>query len=202
MIVETFISQLRANAPIFAGRIAGAAEFIAGLRNYNANMLLPAAYVVPQSQDAERNDVLNGLIQVVHKVIGIVVELDASTDRRGQAPVSLFDTVEAQLFASVLGLYIGECRMSRPVSFLGGRYLDLDRARLFWQWDFGIDWQITDADGVQPVTLPFENIEVDIFKAPVAPGDMPAAVVQIPTGDDPVPPTDGPWPDPTRRTPS
>jgi hypothetical protein len=196
MIMAVFISQLRANAPIFGGRVAGAAEFYAGLKNYNTSMPLPAAYVLPLGQEAEPNQVWNGLIQVLHKGIGIAVELDAQTDRRGQAPTMNFEDIEAQIFASCLNLTIGDCRMVRGASFAGARYLDLDRARLWYQWEFNIDWQITDEDGVQPVSIPLERIEVDIFKAPAVAGDMPAAVVQIATGDNPQPPTNGPWPDP------
>lgn len=200
MIVDTFIAQLRANAPMLGGRVAGAAEFYAGLKNYNANMVLPAGYVLPLDQDAEENRVLNGLIQIVHKTVGVVIEFPAQADRRGQAPVMNFDEMETEIFASVLGLFIGECRMSKPTYFVGGNYLDLDRARLFWQWRFGLDWQITDADGVAYPSVPIEAIEVDIFKAPdVAPGTMPATVVIIPTGEPPTPPpTNGPWPAPTQ----
>jgi hypothetical protein len=196
-IMGAFISQLRANAPIFGGRVGGAAEFYAGLRNYNTSMPLPAAYVLPLGQEAEPNQVWNGLIQIVHKQVGVAVELDAQRDRRGQDPTMSFEEIEAQLFASVLNLEIGECRMVRGTSFSGARYLDLDRARLFYQWEFSIDWQLTDADGVQPLSVPLQHVEVDIFKAPVTAGDMPAAVVVVPTGDPPYPPaTDGPWPDP------
>jgi hypothetical protein len=199
MIVDTFISQLRANASMFAGRVAGAAEFYAGLKNYNTSMPLPAAYVLPLGQDADSNILMNGLVQIVHKSIGVAVEFDATPDRRGQAPVMLFDVIETQIFASVLNLFIidanGCPRMTRGSYFQGARYLDLDRARLFYQWEFGLDWQISDADGVQSPSVPLETIEVDIFKAPVTAGDNPAAVVLIPTGDPPYPPaTDGPWP--------
>jgi hypothetical protein len=196
MIMAAFISQLRANAPIFNGRVAGAAEFYAGLKNYNTSMPLPAAYVLPLGQEAEPNQVWNGLIQMLHKGVGVAVELDAQTDRRGQAPTMNFEDIEEQIFASVLNLKIGDCRMVRGASFTGARYLDLDRARLWYQWEFNIDWQITDEDGVQPVSIPLERIEVDIFKAPAMAGDLPAAVVQIATGDNPQPPTNGPWPDP------
>ena len=194
MILETFIAQLRANAPIFQGRVAGAAEFNRGLRDYNTSLPMPAAYVLPLNQDAERNDIMNGLIQMVHKGVGIAVELDAQQDRRGQHPVSQFDTIETQIFASVLNLQIGECRMTKGAYFTGAHYLDLDRARLFYQWEFGLDWQITDADGVQPDSFPINNIELDIFNRP-QPGDEPAAVMMLPIGDPPYPPpTDGPWP--------
>lgn len=147
-IIGTFIAQLRTFAPIFNGRVGGAAEFNAGLRNYNTALPLPSAYVLPLGQDAEPNDGWGNLQQIVHKRIGIAVELDAQRDRRGQDPTMQFETIEAQLFASVLNLQIGQCRMARGSYFLGARYLDLDRARLFYQWEFGLDWQITDEDGV------------------------------------------------------
>ena len=200
-IMGAFIAQLRGNAPIFGGRVGGSAEFYSGLRNYNTSMALPAAYVLPLGQEAEPNQVWNGLIQIVHKQVGVAVELDAQRDRRGQDPTMSFEDIEAQIFRSVLNLEIGECRMVRGTSFAGARYLDLDRARLFYQWEFNIDWQLTDADGVQPPSVPLEHIEVDIFHAPGAvgvPGTVPAAVVVVPTGDPPYPPpTDGPWPQPT-----
>ena len=199
-IMGVFIAQLRANAPIFGGRVGGAAEFYAGLKNYNTSMALPAAFVLPLGQEAEPNQVWNGLIQIVHKSVGVAVEFDTQRDRRGQDPTMSFEAIETQLFASVLNLEIGECRMVRGTSFAGARYLDLDRARLFYQWEFSIDWQLTDADGVQPPSIPLETIEVDIFNAPGAvgvPGTDPAAVVVIDTDpDNPIPPTDGPWPEP------
>jgi hypothetical protein len=203
-IVGGFITSLRANAPIFAGRVAGAAEFYRGLKDYTTSLPLPAAYVLPLGQDAEPNRTYGGLMQIVHKSIGIAVELDAQRDRRGQDPTMGFDTIETQIFASCLNLYLGECRMTQGAYFSGARYLDLDRARLWYQWEFGVDWQINDTDGVQPQSIPLESVEVDIFKGPdVQPGTMPAAVVLIPTGETPIPPTDGPWPDPptsNRRT--
>lgn len=197
-IMATFISQLRANAPIFAGRVAGAAEFYAGLKNYNTAMVLPSAYVLPLGQEAEGNQAAGGdLIQIVHKSVGVAVELDATPDRRGQDPVMQFQVIEAQLFASVLNMILMDAcqRMTKGVYFQGARYLDLDRARLFYQWEFGLDWQIGTQDGVQPQSIPLAGIEVDIFKAPVAPGDIPPAVIRVPTGEPPYPPaTDGPWP--------
>lgn len=201
-IMGIFIAQFRLCAPIFGGRVAGAAEFYAGLKNYNTSMALPAAYVLPLGQDAERNTILGGgFQQIVHKTIGVAVEFDAQTDRRGQSPTMNFEEIEAQLFASVLNLFIPGCRMSQGIYFQGARYLDLDRARLFYQWEFGADMLITDIDGVQPDSVPLEHVEVDIFHAPGAvgvPGSIPAAVVVVPTGEPPYPPpTDGPWPEPS-----
>jgi hypothetical protein len=197
-IVAGFIASLRVRAPIFGGRVAGAAEFYRGLKEYNTSLPLPAAYVLPLGQDAEPNKTYGGLFQIIHKTIGIAVELDAQRDRRGQDPAMNMEIVETQVLASCLNLVLGDCRMTQGAYFAGARYLDLDRARMFYQWEFVLDWQITELDGVLPDSIPLETIEVDIFKGPdVAPGTMPAAVVQIPTGATPVPPTDGPWPAPS-----
>lgn len=198
-VMGSFIASLRANAPIFGGRVAGAADFYAGLRNYNTSAPLPAAYVLPLGQDAERNTTYGGLMQIVHKTIGIAVELDAQRDRRGQDPTMQFETIETQIMASCLNLYVGECRMTQGAYFAGARYLDLDRARLWYQWEFVIEWQLTELDGVQPPSVPLAHIEVDIFgpHGPPPAGTPPAAVVVVPTGEPPIPPaTDGPWPDP------
>jgi hypothetical protein len=198
-IVAGFIASLRANAPIFGGNVAGAAEFYRGLKDYNTSLPMPAAYVLPLTQDAEPNRTYGGLMQIVHKTIGIAVELDAQRDRRGQDPAMNLEVIETQIFASCLNLYLGECRMVQGAYFSGGRWLDLDRARVFYQWEFVTEWQITDLDGVQPPSIPLQSVEVDIFNAPGAvgvPGTDPAAVVVVDTGDTPIPPTDGPWPEP------
>lgn len=199
MILAAFISQLRANAPMFGGRVAGAAEFQNGLRNYNTSLPLPAAYVVPLIQDAEPNLSYGGLQQIVHMGIGVAVELDAQTDRRGQAPAMDIDTVRAQVFASVLNYRIDDCHMARGASYAGSRPLEvLDRARWFYQFEFNIDWQITEADGFQPIADDLIGVEVDIFGPHGVPpaGTMPAAVVMVATADpdNPIPPTNGPWP--------
>jgi len=192
VIIAAFIEQIRANAPIFGGRVAGAAEFVAGLKNYNTSMALPAAYVLPLGQEADPNEGWGNLQQIVHKTIGIAVEFDAQQDRRGQAPVMAFDLVETQLYRSVLNLRIGDCRMARGTYFSGARYLDLDRARLFYQWEFAVDWQISELDGVQPTddAILLEALDLDIHKAPLEEHPESAALVRIITG--PNPPTEPP----------
>lgn len=208
MILAATITQLRAAAPVFGGRVAGAAEFVRGVRDYTTALPLPAAYVMPVSQEADSNQSWGGLQQLVHYVIGVAVELDAQTDRRGQTPAMDLDGIRDEIFAAILNYKIDDCHVARGMSFVGGHYLDLDRARLFFQFDFLVDWQITDADGFDnnASAVPIESIEIDIFgpHGVPAPGTDPAAVVVIATAEDgttPPPPTDGPWPPPsTKRT--
>lgn len=191
-VIDATISQLRAYCPPLNGNVAGAADFRLGLQNYNATLPLPAAYVVPLDQDSDGNQVMTGLVQVVTKRIGVIVEFDASIDRRGQDPAMSYDDMEAALFAAILNWLPEDCRTlnNQGYWFHGGRFLDLDRARLFYQWEFALNWQITDSDGWQQPSVPLESIEVDIFLVP--PQDMtidtPPAVVVIDTaGDTPIP---------------
>lgn len=205
MIIAGFIAQLRANAPVFGGRVAGAAEFVRGLRDYTTSLPLPAAYVLPLDQDVERgNDSWGGLQQLVHIGVGVAVELDAQTDRRGQAPAMDLDGVREQVWGSVLNYRLDDCHMARGAYYRGARGLDLDRARLWYQFEFTVDWQITDADGYPgDPGVPVASLELDGFHAPGAvgvPGSLPAFISMVAVDPDQpmAPPTNGPWPpDPT-----
>lgn len=185
MILGATIEHLRAYCPPLTGRIAGAAEFHLGLQNYNANMALPAGYVIPLDQDSDGPQNMVGIWQVVRKTIGIVVEFDATPDRRGQVPAMNYDAMETALFAALLNWLPIECRSpnGQGYSFTAGRFLDLDRARLFYQWEFGLSYQLDDTDGWQPESEPLRAIQVDIHRAPLSEHPDPAAIVKIDTID-------------------
>jgi hypothetical protein len=192
-IIDATITQLRAYCPLLAGSVAGAAEFREGLQGYNTTLPALAAFVVPLDQDSDGNENRygTGLQQIVTKRYGVIVEFDATADRRGQDPTRSYDAVEAALFAAILNWAPVDCRTigNKGYWFAGGSFLDLDRARLFYQWVFALDFQITDDDGWHAPAVDLEAIEVDIFKVP--PQDMlvdtPPAIVVIPTAPPPAP---------------
>ena len=86
--------------------------------------------------------------------MAIVVEFDntVSSDadaRTGFAGINQVDDMRTAIFAAVLS-WLPEDQLSagpRGFSYGGGRMLDFDRARLFWQYEFTIQNTITDADG-------------------------------------------------------
>jgi hypothetical protein len=125
----------------------------------------------------------------VRRSVAVVVELDARADRRGQQPAMTYDAIEKALFSALLNWVPGECitRNNQGYWIEGGHFLDLDRARLFYQWEFALDTILDDTDAWQIPSVPLESIEVDIFKVP--PQDMetdtPAAIVVIPTANPP-----------------
>ena len=148
MNLDLVIQQLRLHAPMFQGRVAGAADFRKSLATEVA-MVLPAAYVVPLDEDANENTLSNALNQLVTEHIGVVVEFDNSTDRRGQSVTSLYDATRAQIWASILNWRVDPVRATRGLEASGARNLDSDHARLFYQWEFSLVITISDADGWQ-----------------------------------------------------
>jgi hypothetical protein len=186
MILGATIEQLRAYCSPFSGRVAGTADFRQGLVNYNANMPLPAAYVIPLDQESDGDQNMTGLQQIIRKTVGIIVELEAVSDRRGQKPAMQYDEIEAALFSTLLNWAPVECRVPgrSGYQFLGGRFLDLDRARLFYQWEFLLPYTITDEDGWHEPAPDLTGIEVDLYKGPPfemppADGRPPAAVIVL-----------------------
>jgi hypothetical protein len=183
-IMGGVIAQLRKSVPAFAGRVAGAAEFQRGLLQYNASMLLPAAYVLPVSQESPGNENMVGVFQFVRRTIGVAVEFDASNDRRGQAPAMDYDDIEGELLHALLNFNPDPCHMVRGLWLLGGNILDLDRARLFYQWEFTAELQFWDSAGAplldrDPSAEWLKDITVDV-SPPDHAGDVVTRVLTTP----------------------
>ena len=154
MNLLTVINQVKTLAPALGNRVAGAADFASGLET-TQNMTLPAAFVLRLSDDASDSDLMPGLHQPVVERMGIVVEFDntVASDadaRTGFAGINQIDAMRALLFSAVLNWTPADMTNAGPTGFRygGGRLLEFDRARLFWQYEFEIDTIITDADGV------------------------------------------------------
>jgi hypothetical protein len=186
-IMGATIAQLRTYCPFFENRIAGAADYVQGLQRYNETMPKPVAFVLPLSQEAEPNSQMTGLQQIIHKEFGIVVELDARNDRRGQDPAMSYAEIESALMAALINWSPANCRVpnGQGYQFGTGMFLDLDRNRLFYQWSFRLPYQITELDGWQgDQGVPLEAVELDIYKAPPwsmppPPPEEPAAVAVV-----------------------
>ena len=165
MNLDAIVTQLRAYAPIFNTNVAGAAQFDEAVSGQTW-MPAPAAYVVPMPQEATENLSRTGLKQVITDRIGVCVLIDSSADRRGQAAAGQVITIRAAIFAALLNWHIDPTRSTQGMYFGGARAMDFDRARLFWQFDFCLDEQFTDADGFQlPPGVPL--VEFDkTYKTP------------------------------------
>jgi hypothetical protein len=172
MDISLVIAQLRAYCPALGRRIGGAADFDKGIETVVAikdpvtgKFAYPVAVVIPLEDEAASNDLMDGVVQVVTETVGIIVEFDATADRRGQAAVSQVEAMKYALFGAVLNWLIDPNRGARGLYYAGGELLDFDRARLFWMFRFSFDATITDADGFvasgDPLTSVIETIQPD-----------------------------------------
>ena len=157
MDISRVIEQLRRYCPELGGRVGGAADFETGVESVIAitdpatgKFVYPAAVVIPLEDEAGSTDLLDGNLQTVTETIGVIVEFDASADRRGQAAVSQVKAMKYALFRALLGWVIDPERGARGLTYAGGELLTFDRARLFWMYRMSFDAMVSDADGFVP----------------------------------------------------
>ena len=162
MDLPAVIAHLRAHAPLFDGRVAGAAEFTASMAGELRPEEFPAAYVVPLGESAVDNDELNALYQAISERVGVVVEFDNTGDRRGQGVTQLYQPTRAALFAALLNWRGTDPQHTlRGFEVQSGELLHQDRARIFYQWQFVLETIVTVWDGWQPPAPPLAAIEAN-----------------------------------------
>jgi hypothetical protein len=151
--------------PALQGRVGGAADFETGVETViqitdpkTGKLAYPTAVVIPLEDEPGSNDLLDGNIQTVIETIGVIVEFDASADRRGQTAVSQVEAMKYQIFRALLNWNIDPERGARGLYYAGGELLTFDRARLFWMYRMSFDATISDADGFVPGGDPLVNI--------------------------------------------
>jgi hypothetical protein len=120
------IGRLRADAPAFSNRVAGAGELDQALDDRSTSFAFPAAYVVPAGEEAESD-------QVVER-FGVVVAVDATADERGQAPLETLDTIRDELLLA-LRWWTPDVD-HEPVTFDGAGVLGLNQNALYYRFDF------------------------------------------------------------------
>ncbi|HWX48127.1 MAG TPA: hypothetical protein VNZ61_08745 [Roseomonas sp.] len=163
MNLDAVIQQIRIFAPVFEGRVAGAADY--ALAADQIWLQQPAAYVTPLEDDAGENENQTGLYQVVREKIGVVVDLSNAvdpTDRRGQGPVTqAVYQYRAALWAALLNWRPDPVNQARGFAYAGGGLVGggLTRQWLRWQFDFVVETTVTTADGWHPPSEPLREIQ-------------------------------------------
>lgn len=149
MQLETIITALRARCPTLAGRIAGAAQF--KMLPENAAMPVPCAFVIPLDDAPQQSTAQNSVRQTMTDSFAVVVATDNTTDERGQNSAHSVDALRAELWAALLGWQPAE--RYDGINYEGGQILGLDRARLWYQFEFGAAMEIEPEDGWQEIEL-------------------------------------------------
>lgn len=194
MNLNVIIAQLKQRAPLFAGgTVAGTAKF--QILPEAANLKMPAAYVLPLDEQPQDQASQNGYQQTVREGFAVVVALDNKADERGQAAAQNLDTVRLTLFKALLGFQ--PAADYDVVVFEGGQLLHLDRARMYYQFEFSVDYAISTEDTWIPVRnedLPdFEGLDITVDAidpfdpnlAAIGPDGQPEAKLQINFSEEP-----------------
>jgi len=165
MDITLIIGQLRAYSPTFAGRVAGAAEF--KQVSENTNLPVPCCYVVPLDDNPGQAGAQNAVRQDLTDGFAVIVCLSNTVDERGQAAATNLHLIRKELWKALLGW--------RPtleyngITYAGGSLLQLDRAQLWYQFEFDAFMQIGPEDGWEQgalAALPALNtvhINVDVI---------------------------------------
>lgn len=143
MDIELVIKQLRTYAPIFAQRVAGAAEFKALSEKTAFGM--PAAWVIPLEDSPAKPTALNAVRQDLAEGFAVIVCLDNTLDERGQAATVSLHTVRKAVWQALLGWRPTD--EHNGVYYDGGTLMQLDRAQFWYQFEFAADMQIGPSDG-------------------------------------------------------
>lgn len=155
MNINTVIAQIKTYCPSFAGRVAGAARF--KMLDATASLDVPSAFVIPLDDNPGERMSLNDVRQPMIEAFSVIVAMSNTVDERGQTAVNAtHDTLRAELWHALLGWQpdnLGYASRYRGIEYQGANLLDMDRARLWYQYDFGAYMEITPDDGWQQIEL-------------------------------------------------
>ena len=167
MILSDVIGELRARCPSFAdpaggpARVGGAAQF--RILPEAANLVVPAAYVLPLDENAGAVESESEYLQYSDDGFAVVVVLSNVADERGQAAANDVHSKRAEIWKAILGFVIGDYY---PIKYGGGQVIHLDRARLYYQFEFSAKFVIDKDDtrqGVDVAAAPtFTKLHVEL----------------------------------------
>lgn len=149
MDLNLVIKQLRQRCPSFEQRVAGAAAF-AKVPESTA-LQVPSAYVIPLDDAPEPSTSQNTIRQVLRETFEVVIALDNRVDERGQASGHSVHSMRAELWKALLGWQPEE--RYEGIVYEGGNVLSIDRARLFWRFEFSAVMEIGPEDGFQAIGI-------------------------------------------------
>jgi len=178
MLLSQIINELRAGAPRFGGRVFGAAEFAAVPEAGHAPVA--SAYVMPLDDRAGDNTSSTGIYQQNRDAFAVVVSVDNTADELGSvATADQVHVVRAELLAVLAGLRVSADY--GPIEYEGGMLLKMNRARLFYRFEFGADWELHASVGTTDATRQGRDLAalsplagIDIALDAIAPTTPPA----------------------------
>lgn len=188
MELEPIIQALRTRLPVFGERVGGAVQFKA--LGEKSALPIPCAYVIPLDDNASERLAGNTARQEITDGFAVVVVMSNKPDEKGQGSALNAHNMRTLLWAALLGWCPSE--EYDPIVYEGGQLMKLDRAEMWFQYEFSATTQITDADGWRNTELNglphFDGLDVQLDA--IEPFDPNLGA----TGPDGRIETGGPWP--------
>ena len=188
MELEPIIQALRTRLPVFGERVGGAVQFKA--LGEKSALPIPCAYVIPLDDNASERLAGNTARQEITDGFAVVVVMSNKPDEKGQGSALNAHNMRTLLWAALLGWCPSE--EYDPIVYEGGQLMKLDRAEMWFQYEFSATTQITDADGWRNTELNglphFDGLDVQVDA--IEPFDPNRGA----TGPDGRNETGGPWP--------
>lgn len=167
MNLDTVIIQLRTQTiATFNRRIHGAAEFAPIADLDKTDLPVPCAFVIPLADRAQPQAEQNIQLQDLEERFGVIVALSNVQDRTGLTAAINVYTVREVIWKAILNWTPDE-NAYKPIRYYGARLLSMNRAILFWMFEFYTQSTIVDADGHQPELTDLKTIQIDHDLGPV-----------------------------------
>lgn len=152
MDLTNVIIALKQRCPSFGvapnRRFAGAAEF--AVIEETQSMEFPSGYVIPLDDEVAENQSSNGYRQQVRDMFGVVVVFNNKLDERGQHAVTqVRNIIRKELFSALLA-WRPDAEHDRIV-YEGGTLLGVNRAHLYYQFEFSAVTTLDESDTWQAV---------------------------------------------------
>ena len=181
MKLAPIILRLRAQQTEFGNYIGGAAQLAQAMEYSLVN---EAAFVIQLAETASANSYDNSINQKISERFAVVVALDNGTSDKDKTGLIAYDrlyNIRLEIFSAILGWQVPDAESI--ISYSAGKVLGINRAWLWYQFEFNVDTRITDDDGIDngsdslewfdeiyaqyalmpSANMPVENLPVNIF---------------------------------------
>lgn len=183
MELRKIIDALRERVPDFEQRVSGAAEF-RPLPEVS-KLSLPAAYVIPLHDETGEQKSQTDYWQECTDGFSVVVALDNRLDELGLSSIDdAVHVVRRKLWRALLG-WQPYPEYTRGIEYRGGVLLDMNRAILYYKFDFQAAFEIGPDDTWQEIELESlpelktVHIDVDLIDPGAGPDGIPEFQVDI-----------------------
>lgn len=131
IVIDPVVARLRERAAKVLRFVGGAVDLAAAQDDIKQ---VPAAFVLPMSEEAGQNEIIGGVQQAVRMRFAVMVAIRNVADPRGEAAIDeLVAARSAVLDALINWLPAGA---TQPIEFGGGQVAAVTDRYLWWQDEF------------------------------------------------------------------